>query len=84
MFLLVLANPGCPGQNPESRKMVVCVKYLSSDDVRVQQKTEHFGSVATFIGSTASGSASKTTIDSLITDSNKTKSIDLNVSQTHG
>jgi len=25
MFLLVLAYPGCPGQNPESRKMVVCV-----------------------------------------------------------
>jgi len=25
MFLLVLAHPGCPGQNPESRKMVVVV-----------------------------------------------------------
>ena len=25
MFLLVLAHPGCPGQNPENRKMVVCV-----------------------------------------------------------
>jgi len=25
MYLLVLAHPGCPGQSPESRKMVVCV-----------------------------------------------------------
>ena len=25
MFLLVQAHPGCPGQNPESRKTVVCV-----------------------------------------------------------
>ena len=25
MFLLVPAHPGCPGQNPESRKTVVCV-----------------------------------------------------------
>jgi len=25
MFLLVPAHPGCPGQNPESHKMVVCV-----------------------------------------------------------
>jgi len=25
MFLLVPADPGCPGQNPESRKTVVCV-----------------------------------------------------------
>jgi len=25
MFLLVLAHPGCPGQNPESHKMVVGV-----------------------------------------------------------
>jgi len=25
MFLLVLAHPGCPGQNPESRKTVVVV-----------------------------------------------------------
>jgi len=25
MFLLVLAHPGCPGQNPESHKMVVWV-----------------------------------------------------------
>jgi len=25
MFLLVLAHPGCPGQNPESHKMVVVV-----------------------------------------------------------
>jgi len=24
MFLLVPAHPGCPGQSPESRKMVVC------------------------------------------------------------
>jgi len=24
MFLLVPAHLGCPGQNPESRKMVVC------------------------------------------------------------
>jgi len=25
MLLLVPAHPGCPGQNPESRKTVVCV-----------------------------------------------------------
>jgi len=25
MFLLVPAHPGCPGQSPESHKMVVCV-----------------------------------------------------------
>ena len=25
MFLLVPAHPGCPGQNPQSRKTVVCV-----------------------------------------------------------
>ena len=25
MFLLLLAHPGCPGQNPESHKMVVVV-----------------------------------------------------------
>jgi len=25
MFLLVPAHPGCPGQIPQSRKMVVCV-----------------------------------------------------------
>jgi len=25
VFLLVPAHLGCPGQNPESRKMVVCV-----------------------------------------------------------
>jgi len=25
MFLLLLAHPGCPGQNPESHKTVVCV-----------------------------------------------------------
>ena len=25
MFLLVLTHLGCPGQNPESRKMFVCV-----------------------------------------------------------
>ena len=28
MFLLVLAHPGCPRQNPESCKMVVCVCVL--------------------------------------------------------
>jgi len=27
MFLLVPAHAGCPRQNPESRKMVVCVCY---------------------------------------------------------
>jgi len=31
MYLLVLAHPGCPRQNPESRKMVVCVCVLSVD-----------------------------------------------------
>jgi len=25
MYLLVPAHPGCPGQSPQSRKMVVCV-----------------------------------------------------------
>jgi len=28
MFLLVLAYPGCPEQNPESRKMVVVVMVV--------------------------------------------------------
>ena len=28
MFLLVPAHPGCPGQIPQSRKMVVCVCVL--------------------------------------------------------
>ena len=28
MFLLVQAHPGCPGQNPESRKTVVVVKFF--------------------------------------------------------
>ena len=32
MYLLVLAHPGCPGQSPESCKMVVCV-CVSSDDI---------------------------------------------------
>jgi len=34
MFLLVLAHMGCPGQNPESRKMVVVVvlvRWIWSD-----------------------------------------------------
>jgi len=30
MFLLVPAHPGCPGQNPESWRMVVCVSLLSA------------------------------------------------------
>jgi len=29
MLLLVLAHPGCPGQNPKSRKTVVCVCVMS-------------------------------------------------------
>ena len=28
MFLLVPAHPGCPGQSPESHKMVVVVTFL--------------------------------------------------------
>jgi len=28
MFLLVLAHPGCPGQSPESHKMVVVVAVV--------------------------------------------------------
>jgi len=28
MFLLVSAHLGCPGQNPESHEMVVCVFFL--------------------------------------------------------
>ena len=27
VYLLVPAHPGCPGQSPESRKMVVCLCY---------------------------------------------------------
>jgi len=30
MFFLVPAHPGCPGQNPESRKTVVVVVVLIS------------------------------------------------------
>ena len=29
MYLLVPAHPGCPGQSPESHKMVVCVCVTS-------------------------------------------------------
>jgi len=27
MFLLLLAHPGCPGQNPESCKTVICACF---------------------------------------------------------
>ena len=30
MFLLVPAHPGCPGQNPKSRKMVVCACFIAN------------------------------------------------------
>ena len=33
MFLLVPAHPGCPGQIPQSRKMVVCVWVYQSQCV---------------------------------------------------
>jgi len=29
MYLLVRADPGCPGQSPESRKMVLCMCMLA-------------------------------------------------------
>jgi len=29
MYLLVPAHPGCPGQSPESRKMVVCCAFIA-------------------------------------------------------
>jgi len=35
MFLLVPAHPGCPGQNAESRKMVVCVCWSCFEFDRV-------------------------------------------------
>jgi len=35
MFLLVPAHPGCPRQNPESRKMVVCVCMCVCDVIRL-------------------------------------------------
>jgi len=28
MFLMVSTDPGCPGQNPENRKTVVCVSLM--------------------------------------------------------
>jgi len=28
MFLLILTHPGCPGQSPESRKMMVLVVVI--------------------------------------------------------
>ena len=31
MFLLVPANPSCPGQNPQSCKMVVCVDAIPTN-----------------------------------------------------
>jgi len=34
MYLLVPPHPGCPGQSPESRKMVVCVCVLLLANVR--------------------------------------------------
>jgi len=30
MYLLVQAHPGCPGQSPESHKMVVCVNTFNA------------------------------------------------------
>jgi len=35
MFLLLLAHLGCPGQNPKSRKMVVCVCVCMISDILV-------------------------------------------------
>ena len=31
MFLTVPSHPGCPGQNPESHKTVVCVHVFDVD-----------------------------------------------------
>jgi len=36
MFFLVPAYPGCPGQIPESRKMVVCCVCLSKPEANEQ------------------------------------------------
>jgi len=33
MYILVPAHPGCPGQSPQSRKMVVCVLCGAKSDV---------------------------------------------------
>jgi len=44
MYLLVPAYPGCPGQSPQSRKMVVCVCVLSRQSnisKEVSKKVKH-------------------------------------------
>jgi len=38
MSLLVPAHPGCPGQNPESHKTVVCV-FVQRDSEQVLKDT---------------------------------------------
>jgi len=46
MLLLVQAYPGCPGQIPQSRKMVVCVYATVSHDTP-QSVTERVNVVST-------------------------------------
>jgi len=47
MFLLVPAHPGCPGQIPESRKMVVCVCVCNIRE-KWDLKMEVLGAMLTF------------------------------------
>jgi len=41
MCLLVPVNPGCPGQSPESRKMVVCV-FKFQVHVKIDRQSDHY------------------------------------------
>jgi len=44
MFLLVLAHLGCPGQNPDSRKTVVCVFWPATFSRQILRKFSGWGS----------------------------------------
>jgi len=46
MFLVVPAHTGCPGQNPESRKTVVCVCVCVCDFPGTIDKTINFPSIS--------------------------------------
>jgi len=42
-YLLVPAHPGCPGQNPESCKMTVCVRVCVCSHLRSKQRKNRGG-----------------------------------------
>jgi len=58
MFLLVPAHPVCPGQNPQSRKMVVCVCVYHGFSASVRDSALLSGSVSFDITTTPTSSQS--------------------------